>query len=76
MQRLEPDGKSLVNIFACKVPQTISITPEEQAEEAILAAITHACECLFSIDHLPVCLIVCLLIDCLPVLYSVFFIDH
>ena len=41
MQRLESDDKSLVNNFACKVPQTISIAPEEQAEEAIPAAITH-----------------------------------
>ena len=38
MQRLEPDDKSLVNNFACKVPQTISTTPEGQAEEAIPAA--------------------------------------
>ena len=44
MQRLEPDDKSLVNNFACKVPQTISTTPEGQAEEAIPAAMLRARE--------------------------------
>ena len=44
MQRLEPDDKSLVNNFTCKVPQTISITPEGQAEEAIPTAMLCACE--------------------------------
>ena len=42
MQRLEPDDKSLVNNFACKVLQTISTTPEGQAEEAIPAAMLCA----------------------------------
>ena len=44
MQRLEPDNKSLVNNFACKVLQTISTTPEGQAEEAIPAAMLRARE--------------------------------
>ena len=30
MQQLEPEDRSLVSNFACKVPQTISITPVEQ----------------------------------------------
>ena len=39
MQGLEPDDKSLVINFACKVPHTMSMTPAEQEEGTSLAAI-------------------------------------
>ena len=39
MQGLEPDDKSLVINFACKVPHTMSMTPAEQEEGTSQAAI-------------------------------------